>query len=411
MNSIDHARQKVESVIEIINSVRELDFPYDDPWEAVEFIREHFKKLLIHLKSINDVNAARNICKKVSDEIDNYLFAVGFMVRACDIQGALELQGPLLRLTHRAIGSHAKLVISSEWRYSPFTLLYPDEFGDKFVLVGLPVSEAGNPLIAPAAGHELGHNIWSRLPELQEFVGREIRDKVTGKIKGEKWDQFQNVFNLSNKEQVGQEDLFDDVYWRVAMQWGVSQCEEIFCDFIGLCVFGEGYLHAFHYLLSPGGGFRNPAYPSMSHRISALQSASATLGVVVPDRFSEEFDDSDVSSDPKQQLLLKTSDEASQELVPRLVEHALTFCEKKELVARDKADVKRIFDTFKRVVPATGAKSLANIINAAWQISLDNVNHWAVDYPATRKPEKRIELIRELALKSFEVFEIERIQE
>lgn len=156
MAPIDYAKQKVQSMIETIDSVRELDFPYEHPREAVNFIHNLFKELLSHLTRVSDSNSARAICRRVSKTIDDFSLAVGFMVRACDIRGPLELQGPLLRLTRKALGSHVKLVVFSEWRFSPFTELYPGEFGDRFILVGLPMSEASNPLIAPLAGMNSG---------------------------------------------------------------------------------------------------------------------------------------------------------------------------------------------------------------------------------------------------------------
>lgn len=416
MAPIDCAKQKVKSMIETIDSVRELDFPYKHPREAVDFIRNFFEDRLSHLE-ISDQKSVRSMCRRVSKNIDDFLFALGFMVRACDVRGPLELHGPLLRLTRQAIGSHVKLVVSSEWRFSPFTELYPGEFGNRFVLVGLPVSEAGNPLIAPLAGHELGHNIWRRLRDLVEFVGKEIKNQVTETIESE-WDEFSKVFNLSEEDRLVLDEQKPEpeeaIYpWEVAKMWGVSHCEEVFCDFIGLCIFGEGYLHAFQYLFSPGGGLRSPVYPSVKDRIGALLQASKTLKLSVPQTFAKEFDESDISSDPKQQRLLKISDKASQRLVPVLITAAETLCRDTGIISsRDKNDVHRICESFKKVIPATGAKSLANIINAAWQIFLNDKDCWARDYPITvTKPEKRIELLHELALKSFEVFEIERIQE
>lgn len=413
MKSVEYAKQKVKAVITAVDSIRELDFPYDDPRAAIEYICNEFRKQLEHLEQVSDLASARVMCKQISKDIDNFLLAIGFMVRACDVDGALELQGPLRRLTHRAISKDVKLVISSEWRFSPFTLLYPGEFGNSFVLVGLPASEAGNPLIAPLAGHELGHNVWNRLPDLEAFIGKKIKEKVIAVIKGELWDRFSKTFAITGKEQVDQEELFETIApWQVAKTWGVLQSEEMFCDFFGLCIFGEGYLHAFQYLISPGGGLRNPTYPSMRDRISALLQAAKDYGVQAPVDFAKEFDDSEISADPRQQLLLLVSDMASKAAVPYLIEAAKSLCEKQKLITRDAKDIERIVACYRDAIPATNALGLANIINAAWQIFLDSKNPWATNYPITEKqPEKRVELIRELALKSFEVFEIERLQE
>ncbi len=413
MTPVDCAKQKVSAVIDTINSVRELDFPYEPPREAVDFIRNIFSDHLQHLDGISaGGTAARTMCRQVSEDIDNFLLAVGFMVRACDNHGALELQRPLMRLTHRAIAPQIKLIISSDWRFSPFTLLYPGEFGDKFVLVGLPISEASNPLIAPLAGHELGHNIWRRLPAFNVHISEQVKSKVTETIKSGLWEEFSKAFNLKNKEDIDQDDLFGAISpWQLAKVWALSHCEEMFCDFIALTIFGEGYLHAFQYLISPGGGFRNPTYPSMRDRIAALVVACQGIGLTVSRGFSEEFDESDVSSDHRQQLLLQVSDDVSRSLTTDLAEAAKTWCEQRGVINRNPNDVNRIVSLFKRVIPATGAESLADIINAAWCIYLDPVNPWEHDYPITNKPERRASLTRELALKSFEVFEIERTQE
>jgi hypothetical protein len=412
MTSIDNAKQKAKSVIEAINSIKELDFPYEHPLDAVNFIGTIFKEMLEHLEDISDVKTARKMCRRLSENMEMYLPAIEFMVRACDIRGPLELQGPLLRLTHQAIDKDVKLVISSEWRHSPSTLLYPDEFGNQFVLVGLPVSEAGNPLIAPLAGHELGHNIWRRYPaEFHDYFGERVKNNVTKTIKSEHWEEFSRIFNVSDKKLL---DGFSDADspWEIAKTWAASHCEEMFCDFIGLCIFGEAYLYAFQYLISPGGGLRNPTYPSDRARISALMQACKPIGIKPPLTFQGEFDESDTSSDQRQQLLLVISDKASQALVPKLIKAAHKHCISKHIINRNKVVVERIFKSFTKVIPATGAESLANIINAAWKIFLDNKNYWAADYRKTvENPEKRVDLIRELTLKSFEVFEIEKMQE
>lgn len=412
MTPVDCAKQKVSAVIDTINFVRELDFPYDPPREAVDFIRNIFSEHLQHLDGISVGTAARTMCRQVSEDIDNFLLAVGFMVRACDNRGALELQRPLMRLAHRAIGPHIKLVISSDWRFSPFTLLYPGEFGDRFVLVGLPISEAGNPLIAPLAGHELGHNIWRRLPALNVYINDQVKSKVNATIKFDLWEEFSKAFSLKDKEDIDQEDLFGAISpWQLAKTRAFSHCEEMFCDFVALSIFGEGYLHAFQYLISPGGGFRNPVYPSMRNRIAALIVACKGIGLATPTGFNDEFDESDVSSDYRQQLLLQVSDDVSRSLVDELAEVAKTWCERQGVINHNPSDVDRIVKLFNRVIPATAAESLANIINAAWHVSLNLANPWKDDYPITKEPGRRASLTRELALKSFEVFEIERTQE
>lgn len=414
MNKIDYAAHKVASIIEAIASVEALDFPYRDARDAVHYIRNVFVLYQSGFQKRTSADTALMLCELVQDNIDDFLIALGFIVRACDLTGALELQGPLLRLTRRAIGSHARLILSSQWSLSPFTLLYPGDFGHEFVLVGLPVPEAGNPLIAPLAGHELGHNIWRQreLGPLVDAVKERIDSNVNDLVKTRYWEHFSTVFRLT-KEQLDQIDVLEYLSpTQIAKGWGRSQCEEMFCDFVGLSIFGEGYLHAFHYLISPGSGSRNPAYPAMRDRAQALMQASQRLGIAVPTGFREDLEAAAVNTNPIHKLLLDISDEASSVLFADLITAANEHCEAKGLITRNEADVTRIYESFKRAVPATGAESIANIVNAAWRITLDPSNHWKKDYPITiKEPTKRIELIRDLALKSFEVFEIENVQQ
>ena len=412
-------RAKVDAVLETIDGVRELDFPYGHAKEAVNFIRNHFEDSQAKLNSIREGAVANNMCRETSKDIDEFLMALGFLVRACDVGGALELQGPLLRLTYRAIGSDIRLVIFSDWRYSPSTLLYPGTFGQRYVLVGLPVSEAGNPLIAPLAGHELGHNIWSRLVRLNKSTANKVKERVKSEILADFWNAYSKQFKLKKRPQLDQQELFGTPAG-VATAWAQLQCEEMFCDFIALSIFGVAYLHAFQYLTAPGGGERNPAYPAMTERVDALIRASESLGIEVPVGFKSEFDRSSPSDDPGDQLLLAIADRTSKSLVPELIEAATSFCHKRKISShttdeekrQNAAEEDRIYELFESVVPAVKARSLSNILNAAWRFFLTEDNPWARDYPETEKePGRRVELLHELTLKSFEVFEIEKLQE
>lgn len=415
MQSLHNAKQKVRSLLHTIGQVKELDFPYQASKTAAEHLEEFFSSHLQQLDDIRDTDdqrSVRTLCLRTIEHIDNYLMALGFIVRACDVSGPVELQGPLLRLTKQALGNHANLIISSEWRFSPFTLLYPDQFGYQFVLVGLPVSEAGNPFIAPLAGHELGHNIWRTYPSIRDHVGDAIRKSILDLIRGEYWEDFSKLFEIGDRAHLDQQELFSGMSWEIAHAWGISQCEEMFCDFIGIAIFGESYLHAFEYLLAPGGGLRNPVYPGIVDRARALKEAAAVCGFKPREGFEDEFLEEDTIDEPKQQLLLSISDRSAKSVIRGLAGFARDFCEKKSLFIHDPTEVERIASHFRQITPAIRAKSLADIINAAWLLLLEEKSHWLGDYPAaTADPQLRIELLKELALKSFEVFEIERILE
>lgn len=416
MNAVDFSRQKLDSLLETIELIEERAEPYKDPSDAVQFLRNQLqqdRELLAD--SETDHQTLLTHCKRVQELIDESLTALGFVVRACDPNGAVELHGPLRSLTRKAI-PEVGLIISSEWDFSPFTMLYPNDFGNKFVLVGLPVSEVTNPLIAPLAGHELGHNIWRTLLQLQDDVGSAVDEKVLYLIENKFWDDFSQRFNIKDKKQLGQKELFGvPINWEQASVWAVAQCEEMFCDFIGLSIFRESYLNAFEYTLLPGGGIRTPRYPAISTRIQNLKLACGALGLKISPDFGDDFTDSDVSSDTREKLFQQIADEAAEMQRTMLMEEAIKYCKDHGLApdsqkALDKleAEIQATIEDFRKVVPARAERSLCSIINAAWSIYADTTNYWEKNYPSTNEPGRRFELIRELALKSFEVIEIEQ---
>ena len=101
-----------------------------------------------------------NTCQRTLDELTRFLPVLGFVLRSTNVRTAFEIHGPLLRLTREFLGADTRLLVSSEWEYSPYTYSPLPDFAD-FVLIGFPASESANPLVVPLAGHELGHSLWS----------------------------------------------------------------------------------------------------------------------------------------------------------------------------------------------------------------------------------------------------------
>ena len=56
-------------------------------------------------------------------------------------------------------------------------------------------------------------------------------------------------------------------YWTPASNLALSQTEEVFCDFLGVRLFGECFLNSFEYLIAPNvGRARHPSYPEIAKR-------------------------------------------------------------------------------------------------------------------------------------------------
>jgi hypothetical protein len=400
---------RVDAVLAAIDTASGIDFPYKDSLDALNIVAAEFRDIRQTL--IDSTNPAispaalSGYCARALDAIFGNLPLVGFLARSANADGAPEFHGPMRRLTAKAIGKDAKLVISSEWDFSPFTLLYPHSALSHFVLVGLPMSESGNALVAPLAGHELGHNIWRHHSVLQRVLPL-VQEKMRACIAG-RWADFKKETTLTDPKQL--DDLIGQIFLADPFRRAIAQSEELFCDLIGLRVFGEGYLYAFEYLLAPGvSGDRPTDYPRVQDRVKVLQESAIAWEVHIPPAFSESFQAQDVGS----HFLQSFADETALALVPDLMKCAAELTTSLSLVEHTDQDMEKLAFRFRALVPATGARHLGWLINAGWRVYFSDVagpGH-ANSALSKLKVEDRSRVLNELLLKSFEVFEIEELQ-
>ena len=207
------------------------------------------------------------------------------------------------------------------------------------------------------------------------------------------------------KEYLSSGDMFARSTWFPAYTWTLLQAEEIFCDFFGLRLFAESYLHAFAYIISPGtSGQRSVQYPNITRRVSHLVEAANIMCVSVPPEFSSDFIAESEPADPATKLLVSIADAVSASLVPHLIDLAKTFAYSKAVPTRDSEKVSHICDVIRRwVVPASEQQSLVDILNAGWNCHLysdlwDNIPQFM--------PKDKYRVLRDLILKSMEVSEI-----
>ena len=190
MEFIDYAKQRYDAAISEINRLKNSEFPYDQIREALAALEGLFTRQvgsLQKLKPSSSPSIAKNSCGQTLAYLFDYTPFLGFIVRATNVRNAFEVYSPALRLAKQLLGPDTKLLLSSEWDYSPFILM-TQEFPN-FVLIGVPAFESSNPLIMSLAGHELGHNAWSK-----EMLGRkhdlDIKKEVLAALKGEHWVEF-----------------------------------------------------------------------------------------------------------------------------------------------------------------------------------------------------------------------------
>jgi hypothetical protein len=403
---IDQTRSKIDGLLYTLDGLRAADYPFADASKVLVIIAEEFARIRQDLRDDADPVVAKTLCRRALESIQNYLPVLGFLSRSSDLEAPVELHGPLVRLTRRAIQSDALLVIFSEWDYSPFTFLFPGLTKRGVVLVGMPRSEAHNPLIAPLAGHELGHNIWHRAKlgaGYESAAGKIIVEEMT-----DNWEhRWKRLLSLDKPEQLS--DLVGLRFWELPLAWAVRQAEETFCDLVGLFIFREAYLHAFKYLLAPGDSVRRVYhYPDLARRAKFLSESGAKMGVKVPANYVDSFDKTSPRVDDELMLqYVSLADIACVRLIDQLLADASRLGGEGKLSSYSTAEVERAKAALNQAVPVTGATGIENILIAAWEHELDMKGFLGKHLPSVRPGDKKT-VLHELVLKSFEVFEVEQ---
>lgn len=131
--SLDFARSLLLAFLDEAERLIEAEFPYSYSEEALNRIRRLFErklKLLEQLDEQSDPGTVQQECALALRDLFNYVPLVGFILRSTNVRNAFEVFGPLLRLARNVLESQVardqrktRLVLSSEWDYSPF--IYP----------------------------------------------------------------------------------------------------------------------------------------------------------------------------------------------------------------------------------------------------------------------------------------------
>jgi hypothetical protein len=400
-NVIQYTIARVEAALRLISQLQTSEFPQPNCEDALQEIAEVFQGRLCLISRFDDRTAAlivHTACQEALEKLFELMPYLGFLLRSTNVRNAFEFHAPLERLARKLVPG-AKLVLSSEWDFSPFT--YPAMPSlPKYVFIGLPASESGNALVLPLAGHELGHAVWANEGLDQRFNPRIVQ--VLLKEIRARWPDYQVHFpHPTTQDQL--ENLHGSRTWNPAFRWAAFQLQERFCDQMGVRIFGEAYLRAFAYLLAPGLAARSPEYPSNEARATSLIIACQRWSIPIPDDYASNFRDGPPTLEGASKFLCSVADRVADELS----ESALEICDKIAtdcgISSRDQAGVSAVVAAFEKLVPATEAQSLSTIIDAGWRAVSDS-NFWS-NYPHLRN--RMSEVLNELVLKSVEVFEIE----
>jgi len=402
-DALRYARARVRALQSLVSSLRTSEFPQPNYKEGFDLIAEMFRSrddLLATFTDQTDPAIVHTACQDLLNIIFDLLPILGFFLRSTNVRNAFELHGPLARLACKLV-ANTKLVLSSEWNFSPFTFHHMSSLPN-YVLIGLPASESANSLALPLAGHELGHAVWADR-HLDGSFKAQITPQLLLEIKA-RWNEYSKLFSAV-KDQNDLTSLWGQRTWSPAHVWCENQIKETFCDQLGVRLFGTSYLHAFAYLLAPGLPKRNPAYPSNVRRAENMLIACKRWDLSEPQEYLANFRDGDLHVSDESRYLCGIADATSEALQNNVLNECDSIATQCGLPGNDPDETARIVSSFGLLVPGSSVKSLASITNAGWQAFHDPKpwSNW-------KHLEDRYEdVLNELMLKTIEIFEIEAL--
>lgn len=356
------ARRRVRAFLDQIRQLEASDFPHPDARQALAFIRDYFEtrqNLLRRMPDSVTEAIADEVCQNTNRSLSSYTEVLGFILRSTNVRNAFEMHFPLKRLVQQAVDPDARLIVSSEWNFVPFTYPMTLDLLPDFALVGGPAPESGNPLIIPLAGHEIGHSAWRTHGGKEQVspgallcidkaldANPERRDALLEELKkfGHDIEYLQNACLFS----------------------AMRQLEEVFCDQFGLYVFGEAYVYAYDYFLAPGGGVRTAGYPSARDRVRYLLDGAKILGVAVDAALFSSWQESAtrVSLDGE---ILFFADQAVDASVAKVRSLAFDILRSKDVACPEPAAIAKVDQAFQAQIPDCSGSSLAEIVSAGWR--------------------------------------------
>ena len=342
------AQRKVRSFLAQISALEASDFAHPDAEAALSAVKARFTQSAKRLDQLRpDSRTLNNRCKHVIEDAQHYTNILGIILRSSNVRNPFEVYYALRLLVQRIIPG-VKLVISSEWDWSPFT--YPVGRMENFIFIGSPATESDNVLLVPLAGHEIGYFAWSH-HEVYDNLRGEASDFLDAELAG-----VQLPTDLTQEQPDLRQWVFDTA---------MAQVEEVFCDFVGLYIFSEFYLYAYCHILAPGGLYRDECYPDALDRVTYLRAAAHEWSITYPSNLFEAWQRSD-QDDPETALAL--ADEVVRRMISSVIEQVGLLLSGAEVPRTDEAKVAAIEAAVADSVPFGERARLSEILCAGWRV-------------------------------------------
>jgi hypothetical protein len=357
LSYLDQTVQRLSAIRSTIEHALAGEFPYDEPRIALDHLLEWASDNLKDLEEARDRSAhdRERTCARVDIGIRDVSQLVGYLIRATNVRNSFEWVWPFQELCEKLFGNtKKKVVLSSEWNFIPFiTTVAPYSTIPalaQFAFIGLP-----------AAAHEIGHSFW-QAGGYPKNIGAEIK-KAIRKVRAE--------MPFNGDEGRAAEDA-------------AKQVQELFCDLIGVGLFGSGYLFTFAYLCpSPGvkigrNLLRDPDYPSNQTRAIQHVKFSELSQVRVPEGYLDRYDDPRIGGVCRRG---GAADEGYVAFVDAVVivlsealrRHVFNLLAEKNVLRGERArEVDRIRQAFAARHPFGTPDSVADIVEAGWRVKYEN---------------------------------------
>lgn len=363
--------EKVDHFIDRIVAINSDVQVHPDTRDALAALERFFQVYRAGVENVGnpgtDPLVASNYCDFVLSELFSYLPYLGFLHRAQSASNPFEVHGPLKRLARAAIADDVRLIMSSEWEFSPFVHPSLGEL-QEFVLLGLPATEAENALLMPIAGHEFGHPIWRRYA-VGDALRPQIQQTVLDRLR-ERWKDVSAELKLTDESELSSTSVGREVR-RELERLLEQQCEEIFCDLAGLWLFSDSYAAAFSHLIAPGLSGQEPAsYPTARFRAEIMLRTAPIFGVALDSTYADAF--LELPTPSLQRAVLQA---ALLDVLPALQEAVKNHHESRSVDLPTAEGCARALDAFREARPASAVCSLPEVLCAAWEVA--KISPWS----------------------------------
>src|SRR4051812_48828034 len=121
-----NTRKKLGAFIAQIDHLLLSDFPHPASEDALKVMRAYFESQedrLDRAKASNNTNLVAQTCVTINERVYQYLPILGFLLRSTNVRNSFEAYDAFAEIAANLIGGGAKVILSSEWDFSPVT--YP----------------------------------------------------------------------------------------------------------------------------------------------------------------------------------------------------------------------------------------------------------------------------------------------